>query len=57
MRQRYALLPEVFETDDLIALCGVKKRNAEKMIERLISEQYIKRIERGFYQKLFLYMT
>ena len=57
MRERYALLPEVFETDDLIVLCGVKKRNAEKMIERWINEQYIKRLERGFYQKLFLYMT
>ena len=56
MRQRYALLPETFQTDDIIMLCGVGKRNAEKMIERWLMEHYIERIEHGRYRKLFLFL-
>ena len=56
MRQRYALLPETFQTDDIMMICGVEKRNAEKMIERWLREHYIERIEHGVYHKLFLFL-
>ena len=56
MKQRYAILPETFQTDDIMMICGVEKRNAEKMIERWLREHYIERIDHGIYQKLFLFL-
>jgi predicted transcriptional regulator of viral defense system len=38
-------------------LCGVKKRNADKMIERWCEEHYIDRIGTGIYRKLCLELT
>ena len=57
MKYRYRILPEEFWREDLEDLCGVNRRNAEKMIERWHSEGYIERIESGIYRKLYLELT
>ena len=56
-RIRYRRLPEVFDIDMVQQYCGVKKRNAEKMIERWHDEHYIDRIETGLYKKIYSELT
>lgn len=57
MRARYNMLPDVFSTFSMQLYLGVTQRNAEKMIERWLSDGYIQRLEFGRYKKLFLELT
>ena len=57
MKNRYWTLPEEFSIYEVQSICGVSKRNAEKMIERWQSEHYIERIAPGYYRKLYLELT
>jgi hypothetical protein len=57
MRARYNMLPDEFSTFSMQLYLGVTQRNAEKMIERWLSDGYIQRIESGRYKKLFLELT
>ena len=57
MRARYNMLPDEFSTFSMQIYLGVTQRNAEKMIERWLSDGYIQRIESGRYKKLFLELT
>ena len=57
MKFRYRILPDVFTMADLRERFGVTTRNAEKIIERWQNEGYIKNIDYGLYQKLFLELT
>lgn len=57
MKYRYRILPDVFTMADLRERFGVTTRNAEKIIERWQNEGYIKNIEYGLYQKLYLELT
>jgi DNA-binding MarR family transcriptional regulator len=57
MRARYNMLPDEFSTFSMQLYLGVTQRNAEKMIERWLSDGYIQRIESGRDKKLFLELT
>ena len=57
MRSRYSVLPEEFSVPSMQIFLGVPQRTAEKMIERWLNDGYIKRIEPGRYQKLYLELT
>ena len=57
MKNRYWVLPEQFSVDTVMIICGVKVRNAEKMIERWHNEHYIERIGFGLYRKIHLELT
>ena len=57
MRSRYSVLPDEFSVPSMQIFLGVPQRTAEKMIERWLSDGYIKRIEPGRYQKLYLELT
>ena len=54
MKQRYRALPNKFNKYDLMDQCGVKPRNAEKIIERWMKEGYIVMGEFGTYEKVIL---
>ena len=56
-KKRYHRLPEKFDVYTVQDLCDVEKRNAEKMIERWLSDHYIERIETGYYRKIFMELT
>lgn len=55
MKQRYRRLPDIFMTYDVMSECGVKQRNAEKMVERWLKEGYIKKTDAyAVYEKVIL---
>lgn len=54
MKNRYWSLPEEFFIEDIVEICGVKYRSAEKMVERWTKDHYIERIDNGFYRKNYL---
>jgi hypothetical protein len=56
-RIRFRRLPLEFDVNMVQELCDVKKRNADKMIERWCEEHYIDRIGTGIYRKLCLELT
>jgi len=56
-RIRFRRLPEEFDVYMVQKYCGVKKRNADKMIERWCQDHYIERVETGLYRKLYLELT
>ena len=56
-RIRFRRLPVEFDVNMVQELCDVKKRNADKMIERWCEEHYIDRIGTGIYRKLCLELT
>ena len=43
-----------FFIEDIVEICGVKYRSAEKMVERWTKDHYIERIDNGFYRKNYL---
>jgi Mn-dependent DtxR family transcriptional regulator len=52
MKWRYRQLEDEFLTYDLVELCGVSQRNAEKMVERWKAEGYIRMKEYMVYEKI-----
>lgn len=52
MKWRYRQLEDEFLTYDLVELCGVSQRNAEKIVERWKAEGYIRMKEYMVYEKI-----
>lgn len=57
MKYRYWVLPEEFFLEDVVKICGVQWRSAEKMVERWTKDHYIERVDRDFYRKLCIELT
>ena len=54
MKQRYAMLPEVFTHQDVVEILKVTEDNAYKMVTRWQQEGYLKPLGSTMYQKVLL---
>lgn len=53
LKERYHRLPNSFTVKDVEEICFIKKRNAEKMVQRWREAGYIEMVTHGHYEKIY----